>query len=91
MKAKKALLTSVDAIMDAKFEKVGSPKRKQFREEARAYCSENAFSGIPLIMQKKVKKVDSFLNIGYSGVMKTALLLGLTELESKVAGKKFNI
>ena len=87
MRTKKALLTSVDAIMDAKFGKVGTPERRKFREEARAYCNEDAFTGIPLVMQKRVKKVDSFLNIGYSGGMKTALILGLTELESKVAGK----
>jgi hypothetical protein len=88
MKAKKARLTSVDAIMDAKYGKVGTPERKLFREEAQAYCSENAFPNIPVLMQKKVKRVDSFLNIGYSGVMKTALLLGLKELESKVTGKR---
>lgn len=31
-------LTSVDDIMDAKYGKVGTPEREQFRREAYAYC-----------------------------------------------------
>jgi len=35
-------------------------------------------------MQKRVQTVDSFLNVGYQNVMKTAILLGLKELEMKM-------
>lgn len=31
-------LSSVDAIMDAKFGKVGTPERENFRKEAYTYC-----------------------------------------------------
>ncbi|MCL1934318.1 MAG: helix-turn-helix domain-containing protein [Candidatus Azobacteroides sp.] len=31
-------LTSIDDIMDAKYGKVGTPEREQFRREAYAYC-----------------------------------------------------
>ena len=37
MQANNSLLTSVDDIMDAKFGKVGTPEREQFRREAYAY------------------------------------------------------
>jgi ribosome-binding protein aMBF1 (putative translation factor) len=38
MKAKNENLTSIDSIMDAKFGKVGSPEREEFRKEAYSYC-----------------------------------------------------
>ncbi len=37
MKANNSLLTSVDDIMDAKYGKVGSPERDEFRREAYAW------------------------------------------------------
>ena len=37
MQANNDLLTSVDDVMDAKYGKVGTPKREQFRREAYAY------------------------------------------------------
>ena len=37
MQANNSLLTSVDDVMDAKFGKVGTPKREQFRREAYAF------------------------------------------------------
>jgi len=37
MQANDNLLTSVDDIMDAKYGKVGTPEREQFRKEAYAY------------------------------------------------------
>jgi len=38
MKANNNLLTSIDDIMDAKFGKVGTPERENFRREAYTYC-----------------------------------------------------
>ncbi|MDR1160732.1 MAG: helix-turn-helix domain-containing protein [Tannerellaceae bacterium] len=38
MKVKNENLVSVDAILDAKFGKVGTPEREAFRKEAYAYC-----------------------------------------------------
>jgi hypothetical protein len=38
MKVKNENLVSVDAILDAKFGKVGTPEREEFRKEAYAYC-----------------------------------------------------
>ena len=37
MQANNNLMTSIDDIMDAKFGKVGTPEREQFRKEAYAY------------------------------------------------------
>ena len=37
MQANNNILTSVDDIMDAKYGKVGTPEREQFRKEAYAY------------------------------------------------------
>ena len=37
MQANNSLLTSVDDVMDAKYGKVGTPEREQFRREAYAY------------------------------------------------------
>lgn len=31
-------ITSIDAIMDGKFGRVGTPEREEFRREAYAYC-----------------------------------------------------
>ena len=38
MKANNNLLTSIDDVMDAKFGKVGTPERENFRREAYTYC-----------------------------------------------------
>lgn len=38
MQAKSNELVSIDAIMDAKFGKVGTQARESFRNEAEAYC-----------------------------------------------------
>ena len=35
---KKDMIGSVDAMLDEKYGKVGTPEREQFRKEARAYC-----------------------------------------------------
>ncbi len=35
---KKYMIGSVDAMLDEKYGKVGTPEREQFRKEARAYC-----------------------------------------------------
>lgn len=38
MQAKNEDLVSIDAIMDKKYGKVGTPEREAFRKEAFAYC-----------------------------------------------------
>ena len=38
MEAKNSNLTSIDKIMDARFGKVGSAERENFRKEAYSYC-----------------------------------------------------
>lgn len=38
MQAKNKNLVSIDAIMDKKYGKVGTPEREAFRKEAFAYC-----------------------------------------------------
>ncbi|NDV60061.1 helix-turn-helix domain-containing protein [Bacteroides sp. 519] len=38
MKVKNENLVSVDAMLDEKFGKVGTPEREEFRKEAYAYC-----------------------------------------------------
>jgi len=85
MKANRKVV-SVDEIMDVRFGKVGTPERNLFREEAKSFCEEYGFlNDIPLAMQKRAQAVDSFLNVGYQNVMKTAILLGLKELEMKIS------
>ncbi|GHV51412.1 transcriptional regulator [Bacteroidia bacterium] len=39
MQANNNLLTSIDEIMDAKYGKVGTPEREEFRREAYAYLT----------------------------------------------------
>lgn len=38
MKVNDKQITSIDAIMDSKFGKAGTPERELFRREAYAYC-----------------------------------------------------
>jgi len=63
MEAKNNQLTSIDAIMDSKFGKVGTPERDTFRKEAYAYCMgqviHNARKNEKVTQEELAKRIGS--------------------------------